>query len=221
MVLSTKQMHAYTFPKYNAKALICDGAPRSGNLIIRDAFIDWAMENYWNCDFAMCAPDYDSAMNNLIRYIRDNKELNQKYKIRFTSGTFEIDGNAVNRFHIFVNGKNAKDKMHGLNLAGALFINSAMLSEELVNMACGRCDWIPNSRLWFHSIPFVESNWFHREWIQKQYEKKVLYLHFTLDDNPEITEDVKQRYLKMYSGAKYKHYIDGKWLNEKDIKELL
>lgn len=38
-----------------------------------------------------------------------------------------------------------------------------------------------------------------------------IYIHFTMDDNPSLSEDVKNRYKDMYSGVWAKRFIDGKW----------
>ena len=39
--------------------------------------------------------------------------------------------------------------------------------------------------------------------------KKLLYLHFTMDDNLSLDEEVKARYRSMYIGVFFKRYILG------------
>lgn len=36
-----------------------------------------------------------------------------------------------------------------------------------------------------------------------------LYVHFTMDDNQSLSEDVKERYNSMYSGVWAKRFIEG------------
>ncbi|MDE6425867.1 MAG: hypothetical protein K2K89_06995 [Ruminococcus sp.] len=55
-------------------------------------------------------------------------------------------------------------------------------------------------------------HWFFKEWIQKSDEKNALHLHFTMDDNFSLSDEVKQRYDRMYSGVFYDRYIRGLWV---------
>ena len=41
--------------------------------------------------------------------------------------------------------------------------------------------------------------------------KKILYLHFTMDDNLSLSEAIKARYRSMYTGVFYQRYIKGLW----------
>lgn len=41
--------------------------------------------------------------------------------------------------------------------------------------------------------------------------KKLLYVHFTMDDNLSLSEAIKARYRSMYSGVFFKRYIEGLW----------
>ena len=40
----------------------------------------------------------------------------------------------------------------------------------------------------------------------------MLYLHFTMQDNPSLSQAVINRYKSLYSGAFYERFIDGKWV---------
>ena len=50
-----------------------------------------------------------------------------------------------------------------------------------------------------------------QKWIQRAEEKHLLRLHFTMDDNPSLSEAVKARYRGMYAGVFYKRYVLGEW----------
>ncbi len=41
--------------------------------------------------------------------------------------------------------------------------------------------------------------------------KDILYLHFTMDDNLSLDEEIKARYRSMYVGVFFKRYIMGLW----------
>lgn len=40
----------------------------------------------------------------------------------------------------------------------------------------------------------------------------MLYVHFTMDDNPSLSDAVKNRYKSLYSGAFYERFVEGKWV---------
>lgn len=54
-------------------------------------------------------------------------------------------------------------------------------------------------------------HWFKTDWIDKAEKKKIVYLHFTMDDNLSLSERIKKRYRSMYTGVFYKRYILGLW----------
>ena len=82
--------------------------------------------------------------------------------------------------------------------------------EYFVNQATGRCS-VDESKYWFNCNPDGPYHWFKQNWIDRQEEKHLLYLHFTMDDNLSLSEKVKARYRGMYSGVFYKRYIQGLW----------
>lgn len=54
-------------------------------------------------------------------------------------------------------------------------------------------------------------HWFKVNWIDKKKEKRLIYLHFTMDDNLSLSEEIKKRYRSMYSGVFFQRYILGMW----------
>ena len=43
-------------------------------------------------------------------------------------------------------------------------------------------------------------------------EKNALHLHFTMEDNPSLAPEIRERYERMYSGVFYNRYILGQWV---------
>ena len=58
----------WMLPQYkNKNALICDGAVRSGKTVsMALSFVMWAMENFDECDFAICGKTIGSLNRNVI-----------------------------------------------------------------------------------------------------------------------------------------------------------
>lgn len=60
--------------------------------------------------------------------------------------------------------------------------------------------------------PEIPAHWIYKDYIDKYLEEKVpgyRWFHFTLDDNPAITEERKQEITRQYSGVFYQRYILG------------
>src|SRR5690606_11905599 len=87
----------------------------------------------------------------------------------------------------------------------------ALMPQSIVNQATARCS-VEGSKLWFNCNPAGPYHWFKLEWLDKLEEKNALHLHFTMDDNPSLSERVKERYRRMYSGVFYRRYILGLWV---------
>ena len=104
----------------------------------------------------------------------------------------------------------AQDLIQGITLAGVFFDEVALMPESFVNQATGRCS-VDGSKFWFNCNPDGPYHWFKLNWIDKRKEKRLLYLHFTMDDNLSLSEKVKARYRSMYTGVFYKRYIQGLW----------
>ena len=85
------------------------------------------------------------------------------------------------------------------------------MPESFVNQASGRCS-VPGAKLWFNCNPDSPMHWFLLRWIEKCDEKRLLHIHFLMDDNPSLSDEVRERYRTMYSGVFYRRFILGEWV---------
>ena len=66
-MFSNKQMQVLQWPYRGKRALICDGAVRSGKTsIMMVAFVDWAMREFDGRRFGICGKTVGSATENII-----------------------------------------------------------------------------------------------------------------------------------------------------------
>ena len=102
-------------------------------------------------------------------------------------------GNKTNSFYLF-GGKDesSQDLIQGITLAGILLDEVALMPESFVNQATGRCS-VEGSKLWFNCNPAGPSHWFYTKWVQEAKKRKLLHLHFTMDDNLSLSPAVKAR----------------------------
>lgn len=215
MPISNKQRQILAFPYTHYDALIADGAIRSGKTVFMTiAFVDDAMRRYNNQRFAICGKTVDSAIKNIIVPYLGLKYVKTKYKIRWSKADHILTvkyGNRENIFEVF-GGKDESSfaLIQGRTLAGVLLDEVALQPRSFVEQALARCS-VDGSRYWFNCNPGHPMHWFKTEWIDDAKNKNAYHLHFKLEDNPSLSDEVKERYHKLYTGVFYRRYILGEW----------
>lgn len=216
MPISDKQMQILAFPFTDFDALIADGAIRSGKTAFMTiAFIDDAMRRYNKQRFGICGKTVDSTVKNIIAPYLGLVYAKEKYNIQWrrTDKTLIISNSErENVFEIF-GGKDESSfaLIQGRTLAGVLFDEVALQPRSFVEQACARCS-VDGSKMWFNCNPDSPKHWFYEEWICHTKRHNALRLHFELDDNPALSERIKNRYKSMYTGVFYDRYIRGMWV---------
>lgn len=217
---SKKQLKVLTWwlpnsPVKDYEGIIADGAIRSGKTLCMSlSFVMWAMETFKNQNFGMCGKTIGSFRRNVLFWLKLMLK-SRGYKVedhRADNLVVVTRGNVVNYFYIF-GGKDerSQDLIQGITLAGVFFDEVALMPESFVNQATGRCS-VDGSKYWFNCNPDGPYHWFKINWIDDRGKKKLIYLHFTMDDNLSLSEKIKARYRAMYSGVFYKRYILGLWV---------
>ena len=237
-MISPQQKKILAFPYSKYDAIICDGAVRSGKTsIMMWAFVRWAMENFSGQRFGICGKTVDSCSKNIIVPFTAMTLAKEKYTMRWRRSEKILEvrrGTTTNWFEVF-GGKDerSQDLIQGITLAGVFFDEVALMPESFVNQATGRCS-VKGSKFWFNCNPDGPYHWFKQNWIDKSTGylgkeetarrmqqaaaegkdpglKDILYLHFTMDDNLSLDEEIKARYRSMYVGVFFKRYIMGLW----------
>lgn len=201
-------------PVHNAQGIIADGSIRSGKTLSMGlSFVIWAMETFDGQNFAMCGKTVGSFRRNVWSWLKFALlSLGYKVKERYTTNQIDISFKGhTNYFYIF-SGKDesSQNLIQGITLAGVLFDEVALMPESFVNQATGRCS-VAGSKFWFNCNPESPEHWFKKNWIDKSDEKQLLHLHFILEDNHSLTEEIIARYKSMYFGVFYKRFILGLW----------
>lgn len=201
-------------PVKGKNGIIADGAIRSGKTVSMSlSFSLWAMTEFNGCNLALCGKTIGSFRRNVWFWLK-LMLLSRGYSVteRRTENLAIVQrGGTTNYFYIF-GGKDerSQDLIQGITLAGVFFDEVALMPENFVNQAVARCS-VKGSKFWFNCNPAYPSHWFKRGWIDKHEAKNIIYLHFTMDDNLSLSEEVKERYRAMYTGVFYERYIKGRW----------
>lgn len=201
-------------PVRDYNGIIADGAIRSGKSVAMSlGFVIWAMSEFEACNFAMCGKTIGSFRRNVLFWLKLMLR-SRGYSVseqRTENLVIVRRGSVENYFYVF-GGKDerSQDLIQGITLAGVFFDEVALMPESFVNQATGRCS-VDGSKFWFNCNPGSPAHWFKTGWIDKRADKRLLYLHFTMDDNLSLSEAVKERYRSTYTGVFFKRYILGEW----------
>ena len=216
MAFSEKQRQIMRFPYTKYKALICDGAVRSGKTSIMSlSFLLWAMGNFNGCAFAFCGKSVGAVERNIVTPLLSIRYLQDNFSLKYNRGDHAIlakRGDKENRIYLF-GGKDESSYtlIQGITLAGVLLDEVALMLRSFVDQALARCS-VPGAKLWFNCNPANPMHWFRQEWILNPEKHNALHLHFLMEDNPSLSDEVRAYYQTTYSGVFYQRYVLGLWV---------
>ncbi|MCI8363405.1 MAG: PBSX family phage terminase large subunit [Eubacterium sp.] len=202
-------------PVKEMDGIIADGAIRSGKTLCMSlSYAMWAMKSFEDQNFGMCGKTIGSFRRNVLFWLKLMLRSRGYSVTDYRNDNLVVitKGSRTNYFYIF-GGKDerSQDLIQGITLAGCFFDEVALMPESFVNQATGRCS-VDGSKYWLNCNPDGPYHWFKRNWIDKRDKKRLLYLHFSMEDNLSLSKQIKERYRSMYSGIFYKRYILGLWV---------
>lgn len=233
---SEKQLKVLTWwtdesPVKDQDGIIADGAIRSGKTVCMSlSYVLWAMTKFNGQNFIMAGKTISAFRRNVLFGLKLMlKARGYKIKDRRSDNLIEISkGTIINYFYIF-GGKDerSQDLVQGITAAGVFLDEVALMPESFVNQATARCS-VAGSKFWFNCNPEGPKHWFKVNWIDKcrcnlseddvkkleksDEIKELIYLHFTMDDNLSLEEEIKTRYRSMFTGVFFQRYILGLWV---------
>ena len=196
------------------EAIVCDGAVRSGKTLAMGlGFFLWAQSCFNGQKFGVCGKTISSLRRNVLSEILPRLQgLGASWKERRTDNLVTVRWlGRENQFYIFGGrDESSASLIQGITFAGILLDEAALMPRSFVEQACARCS-VAGSRLWFNCNPAGPSHWFYKSWILEAEKRNCLRLHFTMEDNPSLTEQIRERYERLYTGVFYRRYILGEW----------
>ncbi len=202
-------------PHHKKEAILCDGAVRSGKTLAMGlSFFLWAMTAFDGMRFGVCGKTISSLRRNVLSEILPRLEgMGASWKEKRTENLVTVSFRGRrNQFYIFGGrDESSASLIQGITFAGVLMDEVALMPRSFVEQACARCS-VAGSRLWFNCNPAGPGHWFYRTWILEAEKRNALRLHFTMEDNPSLTEQIRQRYQRLYEGVFYQRFILGLWV---------
>lgn len=202
-------------PHFHKEAIVCDGAVRSGKTLCMGlSFFLWACTEFRGQRFGVCGKTISSLRRNVltellpklraIGFTVTEKRTENLVRVSFRGRT--------NDFYIFGGRDESSSALiQGITFAGVLLDEVALMPRSFVEQACARCS-VTGSRLWFNCNPEGPHHWFYNTWILGAEKRGCLYLHFTMEDNPSLSKQIRERYARLYSGVFYRRFVLGQWV---------
>lgn len=200
-------------PYRDYETIICDGAIRSGKTIsMITSFILWSLETFEGESFILSGKSMGALKRNVLNpmfRILNTMGIPYRYIRSTEDPRVEIGSNV---YYLFgANNESSQDVLQGLTAAGAYADEAALFPRSFVEQMIGRCS-IDGAKVWMNCNPQGPFHYIKEEMIDKAEEKKILRLHFTMDDNLTLSEKRKEFYRRMYSGVFYQRNILGLWV---------
>lgn len=191
--------------------VIADGSIRSGKTIAMvNAFLLWSLTQFEGQAFIVAGRSSGALKRNLLRpMFQILHSMQVPYTYNRSENYITIGSNTYYCFG--ASNEASQDVIQGLTAAGALADEAALFPRSFVEQMIGRCS-VKNSKIWMNCNPESPYHYIKTDYIDKAEEKRILHLHFTLDDNLSLTEEVKERYMRLYQGVWYKRMILGLWV---------
>ncbi len=219
---SQKQLKVLTWwmdesPAKDKDGIICDGSVRAGKTLVMSlSYVIWAMESFNFKNFIMAGKTIGAFRRNVLFWLKIILRLRgYKVKDKRTDNLLIVrrrKTGTTNYFYIFGGrDERSQDLVQGITAAGAFFDEVTLMPESFVNQAVARCS-VEGSKLWFNCNPEGPNHYIKVAFIDKIDEKNLCHLHFTMDDNPSLSEKVKERYRRMFSGVFFQRYVLGLWI---------
>src|SRR5690625_4983616 len=196
--------------------IIAHGAIRSGKTVAMiDSFITWSLAKHQHQNFIIASRSMSPLTTNVLNpmfQILTAKGISYHYH---RSGDQHIII-GTNTYYLFgASNETSQDTLQGLTAAGALLDEVALFPQSFVDQAIGRCSAETDgesAKVFVNCNPQGPYHYFKSEFIDKSEEKKIYVLHFTMEDNLSLSERVKVRFRRMFSGVFFQRYILGLWV---------
>ena len=194
------------------RMILADGAIRSGKTIaMLMGFLLWSQETFSGQEFILAGVTGGSLRRNvLVPMFRLLETLGIDWEWKRTEARIIIGNNV---YHLFGADKdNAQDKLQGMTAAGAFADEAALFPRSFIDQMIGRCS-VAGSKIFMNCNPNGAYHYLKTDFIDRAEEVGLFRLHFTMDDNPALSPEIRESYARSFRGAFYRQYILGEWVS--------
>jgi len=190
-------------PYANCSYIELEGAVRAAKTITASySFINWATYTFDQEDLALCSKTIGTCLRNVVRPLRRILSEEPNYKVKEYRASAEgyrldITDTDLDRFNsFFVYGgkdESSQDLIQGKTLAGAFLDEVLLYPLSFVNQVLSRTS-VENAKVWFTFNPDAPTHETYVNILDPYLaDKKAFYLLMTMDDNPSLSQEAKDR----------------------------
>jgi PBSX family phage terminase large subunit len=201
--LSEKQL--FSLSDSDARINVWEGAVRSGKTYI--SLWRWLKELIYGPpgDYCIIARTYDSFKRNVLPQLTrmigsDVKYYSGKREMVIYGKTIHIIG---------ADDERAESKIRGPTFSGAYIDEISIIPSSVFRMLISRCA-MKSAKIFGTTNPDSPYHWLKVDFLTNNPDVKSW--KFTLDDNPEMTQDEKEYLKRQYKGIWYSRFIEGRWV---------
>lgn len=198
-------------PYKDCDMVIADGSIRSGKTIADIcSFLQWSQETFDGESFILAGKTMGALKRNVIKpMLQILTAWGWSYNYNRSENFIEIGTNTY--FMFGANTEASQDALQGLTAAGAYADEAALFPQSFIDQMIGRCS-VDGAKIFMNCNPEGPHHYIKEEFIDKATEKNVYHLHFTMDDNLTLSQKIKDRYKRMFTGVFFKRFILGLWV---------
>jgi hypothetical protein len=198
---------------------LAEGAIRSGKTA--SGLLRWLMyisdpKTPRTGDLVVSAKTYDTAVRNIFNPLRDARLFGPLAKATsYTRGapTAMVLGQTVEV--ITFNDERSEQRLRGMTARGGYVDEWSLMPKSFHDQLIGRAS-VDGAQLFGNTNPDNPGHWLKVEGIDEakpggRNAADWYVLKFLLDDNPALSERVKARYRRQYTGMWHRRMINGEW----------
>ncbi|GAA2327473.1 PBSX family phage terminase large subunit [Dactylosporangium salmoneum] len=196
---------------------LADGAIRSGKTA--SGLLRWLMQVAdapTGGDLVVCSKTYDTAVRNIFNPLREARLFGPLAKATsYTRGapTAKILGKTIEV--ITFNDERSEGRLRGMTCASGYVDEWSLMPESFHEQLLGRCS-LDGAQLFGNTNPDNPRHWLKKDYIDesgpgKRHHGDWKVWKFLIDDNPVLSDKVKARMRRQYTGLWYRRMILGEW----------
>lgn len=210
--MSQKQIDAFAHSE--ARGNVWDGAVRSGKTF------GWLLKMLHKISvyqgvggIIVVGKNRDSIYRNVFEPMENVPQFapfRPHVHYRQGAATATIFGHKV---HVIgANDAGSESRIRGMTLGLAFADELTVLHQQFFKQLLARLS-VPGAQFYATTNPDSPSHWLMKEYLSRAEDIGWHYVHFTMDDNPSLTEEYKNALKREYTGLWYKRFIQGLWVS--------
>ncbi|WP_291280019.1 PBSX family phage terminase large subunit [Galactobacter sp.] len=198
----------------SARVNMTDGAIRAGKTVIAlTRWLFFTARAPRGGELVMVGRTRDSVWRNCIGPLQDPDlfgDLANQVKGNHGAPTVTILGR---RIHVLgASDAKAEKVIRGMTVAGAFVDEVTVIPEEFFTQLLGRMS-VAGAKLFGSTNPDSPAHWLKTKFLDRIDElPDWRHWHFTIDDNPSLTDEYKDSIKAEFTGMWYRRFIAGEWV---------